>query len=97
MNRNKIKKHKSIFQWNISIILLVILGALLAYVVINQINTSSAHLNNNHNVATNNSYEILEYNRGLKRVVISLSVNDTTLNLHNSLLLSFPEYTHIIL
>ncbi len=38
----------------------------------------------------------LEYNRHLKRAVISLSLQDTSLGLHDTLLQSLPEYTSII-
>ncbi len=41
--------------------------------------------------------DTLEYNRHLKRAVISLSLKDTSLDLHDRLLLSLPEYTIIIM
>lgn len=91
------KKYKRLFKYGTKIILLVTLGTLSAYAGINCTNISSPQLNTNHTGPTNTFYEMLEYNRRLERVVISLSVNDTTLNLHDSLIISFPEYTHILL
>ncbi len=95
-NRYKIDKHKSVFEMGKIIALLAILGTLFAYAGASCNNIIPAEHNSDHNRTPDTFYDNLEYNRHLKRVVISLSVNDTTLNLHDNLILALPEYTNII-